>query len=83
MKRWTPQTIGLMLIVMLFMAGPLTPSADAFSFFDKDGKGPRVIVVFVDMSGSTNQARRTVYSEAFDKIYQNLQQGDQIGRAHV
>jgi hypothetical protein len=78
MKRWTPRIIGLMLIVMLFMASPLTPSAGAFSFFDKDGQGPRVIVVFVDMSGSTNQARRTVYSEAFDKIYQNLQQGDRL-----
>ena len=37
-----------------------------------------MIVVLVDMSGSTNHARRTVYNEAFEKIYENLQQGDRI-----
>jgi hypothetical protein len=41
------------------------------------------------MSGSTNQARRTVYRNAFEKIYQNLQQGDRIivgtitGRSYI
>lgn len=75
MTRWTPRILGLLLIVVLFS---LPCGAEAFSFFEKNDKSPRVIVVFVDMSGSTNQARRTVYSEAFDKIYQNLQQGDRI-----
>jgi hypothetical protein len=37
-----------------------------------------MIVVLVDMSGSTNQARRTVYRNSFDKIYGSLQQGDRI-----
>jgi len=78
MKRWTPKIFGLMLIVALFLPGTLLSSAQAFSFFDKNDKGPRAIVVFVDMSGSTNQARRTVYREAFQKIYQNLQQGDRL-----
>jgi len=41
------------------------------------------------MSGSTNLARRTVYREAFEKIYQNLRQGDRImvgtitGRSYI
>jgi len=78
MNRWTPTILGLMLIAAFLLSPPLNRSADAFSFFDKNDKGPRIIVVFVDMSGSTNQARRTVYSEAFDKIYQNLQQGDRL-----
>jgi hypothetical protein len=30
------------------------------------------------MSGSTNKARRTVYREALEKIYQNFQEGDRI-----
>ncbi|MBW2057697.1 MAG: VWA domain-containing protein [Deltaproteobacteria bacterium] len=37
-----------------------------------------MIVVLVDMSGSTNSARRTVYREAFEKIFQDLRQGDRI-----
>ncbi len=47
------------------------------------------MAVFVDMSGSTNQARRTLYRNAFEKIYQNLQQGDRIivgtitGRSYI
>jgi hypothetical protein len=53
-------------------------NADAASLFGKDKKPPRVIVVMVDMSGSTNKARRTVYRNAFDKIYKNLRQGDRI-----
>jgi hypothetical protein len=56
----------------------LSPAALAGKLFGKQDKTPRVIVVLVDMSGSTNKARRTVYNESFDKIYENLQQGDRI-----
>jgi len=41
-------------------------------------KKPRVIIVFVDMSGSANLARRTVYTECFEKIYEDLNQTDRI-----
>jgi hypothetical protein len=41
-------------------------------------KKPRVIIVFVDMSGSANLARRTVYKECFEKIYEDLNQTDRI-----
>jgi hypothetical protein len=43
-----------------------------------DKETPRVIVILVDMSGSANRARSTVYREAFEKIYQSLSQGDRI-----
>jgi hypothetical protein len=52
-------------------------------------KPPRVLAVFVDMSGSTNKARRTVYRNAFNKIFENLQDGDRIvvgtitGRSYI
>jgi hypothetical protein len=63
--------------------------SDAFWKLGKEKKNPRVVAVFVDMSGSTNQARRTVYRNAFEKIYANLQQGDRIivgtitGRSYI
>jgi len=43
-----------------------------------DKETPRVIVILVDMSGSANRARSTVYREAFEKIYQSLSQGDRV-----
>jgi len=43
-----------------------------------DKETPRVIVILVDMSGSANRARSTVYREAFEKIYQSLNQGDRV-----
>jgi hypothetical protein len=63
--------------------------SDSFWKFGKDKKPPRVLAVFVDMSGSTNKARRTVYRNAFEKIFQNLQDGDRIvvgtitGRSYI
>jgi hypothetical protein len=57
---------------------PFSRNADAFKLFGKDDKGPRAIIVLVDMSGSTNRARRTVYNEAFEKIFDSLGQGDRI-----
>jgi hypothetical protein len=62
----------------LLVLSAIDQEADAFWNFSKDKKGPRAILVFVDMSGSTNIARRTVYKNAFEKIYQNLRQGDRI-----
>jgi hypothetical protein len=63
--------------------------SDSFWKFGKDKTPPRVLAVFVDMSGSTNKARRTVYRNAFEKIFQNLQDGDRIvvgtitGRSYI
>lgn len=78
MKRWAGTLLGLFFISSLLVATPFSPAAHAFKLFGKKGRSPRVIVVLVDMSGSTNKARRTTYNEAFDKIYKNLQQGDRI-----
>ena len=78
MKRWLGIFLGLLFINSLVLLSPFSRNADAFKLFGKDEKGPRVLVVLVDMSGSTNRARRTVYSAAFEKIFQNLGQGDRI-----
>ena len=78
MKRWRLQSIWVIFLGALIISGLFNSNADAFNLFGKEKKDPRVIVVLVDMSGSTNHARRTVYSDAFEKIYQNLQQGDRI-----
>jgi hypothetical protein len=78
MNRRRAKCLGITLLsAVLFLVADM-PDADAFLNFGKDDKKPRVIIVFVDMSGSTNQARRTTYKEAFEKIYQNLRQGDRI-----
>jgi hypothetical protein len=53
-------------------------SAEAFAKSENSTQKPRVIIILVDMSDSANEARRTVCKEAFEKIYQNLRQGDRI-----
>ena len=78
MRRWKYKLFLIILFSSFLFLGSMNRNADAASLFGKDKKSPRAIVVFVDMSGSTNKARRTVYRNAFDKIYQNLQQGDRI-----
>lgn len=78
MKRWTGIALGLFFVSALLLSGPFAPGAYALKLFGNGDKTPRAIVVLVDMSGSTNKARRTTYSEAFDKIYDNLRQGDRI-----
>jgi len=89
MKRCRIKPLWLIFLSSLFLLSFPSPNADAFWKFGKDKKNARIILVFVDMSGSTNRARRTVYSEAFEKIYQNLQQGDRIvvgtitGRSYI
>jgi hypothetical protein len=89
MKRWSLKILLVTILINLVLLSSVQGKSDAFWKFGKDEKEPRVIAVFVDMSGSTNQARRTVYQNAFEKIYQNLQQGDRIivgtitGRSYI
>ncbi|MEA3437527.1 MAG: hypothetical protein U9R43_13740, partial [Thermodesulfobacteriota bacterium] len=78
MIRWKYKLFLIIFLGSFLFLGSMSRNADASSIFGKDKKTPRAIVVFVDMSGSTNKARRTVYRKAFDKIYQNLRQGDRI-----
>jgi hypothetical protein len=78
MKRWSLKILCVIVLSNLMLLNSAEGKSDALWKFGKDKKDPRVITVFVDMSGSTNQARRTVYQNAFEKIYQNLQQGDRI-----
>ena len=89
MKRCSQKILSIIVLSSIMLLSSLEQNADAFWEKGQDKKEPRVITVFVDMSGSTNQARRTVYRKAFDKVYQNLQQGDRIivgtitGRSYI
>lgn len=89
MKRWSLKILCVIVLSNMMLLSSVEQNADAFWKIGKDKKKLRVIAVFVDMSGSTNQARRTVYRNAFEKIYQNLQQGDRIivgtitGRSYI
>ena len=89
MRRWSYKLWFAIGISSILLLGSMNLSADAFWKKDKNKKEPRVIAVFVDMSGSTNQARRTVYRQAFEKVYENLRQGDRIivgtitGRSYI
>ena len=89
MKSWNLKNLCTIFLGALLVLSAMNQKADAFWSIGKDKKGPRVILVFVDMSGSTNKARRTVYRNAFDKIYQNFQAGDRIvigtitGRSYI
>jgi len=78
MRRWNYILFLIIFLSSFLFLGSMSRNADAASIFGKDKKPPRAIVVFVDMSGSTNKARRTVYRNAFDKIYQNLKEGDRL-----
>ncbi len=78
MKIWNLKSLCTIFLGALLVLSAMNQTADAFLGIGKDKKGPRVIVVFVDMSGSTNTARRTVYRNAFEKIYENFQEGDRI-----
>lgn len=89
MKRWILKILCVIVFSNMTLLSSVEGKSDSFWKFGKGKKQPRVIAVFVDMSGSTNQARRTVYRNAFEKIYQNLQQGDRIivgtitGRSYI
>ncbi len=78
MRRWNYILFLIIFLSSFLFLGSMSRNADAASLFGKDKNPPRAIVVFVDMSGSTNKARRTVYRNAFDKIYQNLKEGDRL-----
>jgi hypothetical protein len=69
---------GFILIGALFLCSQSSGRAEAFGKSESTKNSSRVIIVFVDMSGSANEARRTVYKEAFEKIYQDLGQGDRV-----
>ena len=89
MNRWSLKILCVIVLSNMLLLSSVEAKSDAFWKFGKDKKQPRVMAVFVDMSGSTNRARRTLYRNAFDKIYQNLQQGDRIivgtitGRSYI
>jgi hypothetical protein len=89
MKRWSLKILCVIVLSNLMLLSSVEGKNDALWKFGKKKEDPRVIAVFVDMSGSTNQARRTVYRNAFEKIYQNLQQGDRVivgtitGRSYI
>ncbi len=78
MKQRQLKLMRLIIIGALLLGNQLIWSAEAFGKSENSPQNPRVIIVLVDMSDSTNEARRTVYKEAFEKIYQNLRQGDRI-----
>ena len=89
MKRWRPKLLGLILLSSLLSMGYMNRDAEALLNSSKAKKNLRMIFILVDMSGSTNLARRTVYREAFEKIYEDLDQGDRImvgtitGRSYI
>lgn len=89
MKRWSLKILCVIVLSNMLLLSSVEAKSDAFWKFGKDKKQPRVMAVFVDMSGSTNRARQTLYRNAFEKIYQNLQQGDRIivgtitGRSYI
>ena len=78
MKKRQLKLLGLIIIGTLLLCNDLIWSVDAFGKSEKAPEYPRLILIFVDMSGSANEARQTVCKEAFEKIYQNLRQGDRV-----
>jgi hypothetical protein len=78
MKRSRQTFLAFMLISLFLLAGAVNRRTEAAWQSWNDEEKPRAIIVFVDMSGSTNLARATVYRACFEKIYENLRQGDRI-----
>jgi hypothetical protein len=78
MKQRKLKLLGLIIIGALLLCNQFIWSAVAFGKSEKSPENPRLILIFVDMSDSANEARRTVCKEAFEKIYQNLRQGDRV-----
>jgi len=77
MKQRRLKLLGLM-IGALLLCDPLDWSAEAVGKPESTPQPPRLIIILVDMSGSADQARRTVCKEAFEKIYKNLRHGDRV-----
>ncbi|HUL22682.1 MAG TPA: hypothetical protein VLZ10_14595 [Thermodesulfobacteriota bacterium] len=78
MRQRQLKHVGLIMIGALFLCILGNWGPEAFAKSENSAQHPRLIVIFVDMSASADQARRTVCKEAFEKIYQNLRQGDRI-----
>ncbi len=78
MKQRQLKLLGLIIIGALLLCNQLIWSAVAFGKSEKSPENPRLIIILVDMSDSANEARRTVCKEAFEKVYQNLRQGDRV-----
>ena len=78
MKQRQLKLLGLIIIGALLLYNLLNRSDEAFGKSENSPQQPRVVIILVDMSGSADQARRTVCKEAFEKIYQNLRHGDRV-----
>ena len=78
MKQRKLKLLGLIIIGALLLCNQFVWSSVAFAKSEKASENPRLIIIFVDMSDSANEIRRTVCKEAFEKIYQNLRQGDRV-----
>jgi hypothetical protein len=78
MKQRQLKHLVLILMGALVICNPWLWGTEAFAKSENSAQPPRLIVIFVDMSASADQARRTVCKEAFEKIYQNLRQGDRV-----
>jgi hypothetical protein len=78
MKQRQLKLLGLIIIGTLLLCNPLNRSDEAFGKSENSPQQPRVVIILVDMSGSADQARRTVCKEAFEKIYRNLRHGDRV-----
>ena len=89
MKRLIVKILCVMVFSNMMLLSSVEAKSDSFWKFGKDKKPPRVLAIFVDMSGSTNKARRTVYRNAFEMIIEALQDGDRIvigtitGRSYI
>jgi hypothetical protein len=78
MKQQQLKLLGLIIMGALLLCNPLNWSAEAVEKSETSPQHQRLIIILVDMSGSADQARRTVCKEAFEKIYKNLRQGDRV-----
>ena len=78
MKQRQLNLLELIIIGALLLCTQLIWSTKVLGKSENSPQNPRVMIILVDMSDSANQARRTVCKEAFEKIYQNLRQGDRV-----
>jgi len=78
MKQRKLKLLGLIIVGLLLICTQLIWSGDASGKSENSLQNPRLIIILVDMSGSTEQVRPTVCKEAFEKIYKNLRQGDRV-----
>jgi hypothetical protein len=78
MKQRQRELLRYIFIGAFLLGIQWTWSAEAFGKSESSPPNSRAITIFVDMSGSTKEARHTIYKEAFDKIYQNLREGDRV-----